>query len=302
MLVAGVWGNKCSQISQTRKTEDMKLEIPVHVAKRWLMHSVHSSEFAKWMEDTGLQVVEVPSPDKKREKDALPEESPAAKKLAATIDPKYFVDQGAITPALLCECKVVHGLQKNDKCSLQLRVKAKYLVNLGTADLHFKKHSCVGSFGKGSFKLLKTEEAKDDAHIQFQLKSPEDLVVLNSSVMTLGQVVSEERTKKPGANVMYHTLTVDESDPSKFTLSVTHRVVFVPSADSYAATESSINQTNICKKAPPAEWDTHCMCVIWQTRWNAKGLQAVAPRVYTKVDMPIKAGQACQLNDADSSQ
>ena len=65
MLVAGVWGNKCSQISQTRKTEDMKLEIPVHVAKRWLMHSVHSSEFAKWMEDTGLQVVEVPSPDKK---------------------------------------------------------------------------------------------------------------------------------------------------------------------------------------------------------------------------------------------
>ena len=88
MLVAGVWGNKCSQISQTRKTEDMKLEIPVHVAKRWLMHSVHSSEFAKWMEDTGLQVVEVPSPDKKREKDALPEESPAAKKLAAKIDPK----------------------------------------------------------------------------------------------------------------------------------------------------------------------------------------------------------------------
>ena len=147
---------------------------------------------------------------------------------------------------LLHECKLTVGVAKAANLKLQVRGVGKiYLVNLAAAEATFKRHSFLASWGKGAFKLLTDAAAADTTpRLEFAFKNQDDLVVFNNVVMTLGDVMSSERKKKPSAGVCYHSLEVDENDPSKFTLKPTHRVGFiVRDADG-----AELGQTNICCK------------------------------------------------------
>ena len=57
-------------------------------------------------------------------------------------------------------------------------------------------------------------------------------VVANGAVSQLGQVLREQRSKKPDIQVCYHTLTVDQADPTKFELAQTHKVACIPKGPS----------------------------------------------------------------------
>jgi len=196
-----------------------------------------------------------------------------------------------ITAALLFEAKVT-GIVKGDAIHLQLRDKAKYLVNISNAEVSVPRKNTIGGFGKGNFKLVKHTDPAPKSGVEFRLTDQDTLIIIGGAVRRLGDVVMEERKKKPMAEVCYHKIKIDEGDPSKLTLEQTHKVFFVPTNE---ATDQ-IKDTNIAAKEPDStKWNTEATALVWGARWVTKGLQAIAPKLITIVDMTLSPGSAALL-------
>ena len=57
-----------------------------------------------------------------------------------------------------------------------------------------------------------------------------------------------------------------------------------------------INDTNIAAKEPDStKWNTEATALVWGARWVTKGLQAIAPKLITIVDMTLSPGSAALL-------
>ena len=130
--------------------------------------------------------------------------------------------------------------------------------------------------------------------LQFKISSQDDLVVLNSVVMDVGTVVRDQRAKKPDAQICYHSIKVDEADPQKFNIEVTHNVVFVIRNDGLA--DKGINCHNIAAKEEPKVWNTDVLNTLWVVRWAAKGLMPVKPVVHLNGTLNLLPGRACRCS------
>ena len=130
--------------------------------------------------------------------------------------------------------------------------------------------------------------------LQFKISSQDDLVVLNGIVTDVGTVVRDQRAKKPDAQICYHGIKVDEADPQKFNIEVTHNVVFVPKNDELA--DKDINCHNIAAKEEPKVWNTDVLKTLWVVRWTAKGLMPVKPTVHLTGSLTLLLGKACRCS------
>ena len=274
-----------------------ELQIPVDICKKWQYHDAFKSEFTKWM-DVFAEKYSVVDPSakpalpasegtpQKRLQGEAAEASPYKK---ARLGDEYLVDVGSITEPLLAEAKIT----SKDAATLQLRANHQvYIVNTGTAE--WKASGCfLAGFGKGSFKLLKTDQPTPEGSKQFELTTSEDLVVFNGVVMQLGKVVDEARAKRPDIAVCYHKCTTDNEDPKKFKLSMTHKIIFVPRSDE---SDKTCSTSNIGKMEPLPIWDQGCLHTLWCMRWAAKGLMPVKPVVHLNGNCVLPAGKACRCN------
>ena len=68
----------------------------------------------------------------------------------------------------------------------------------------------------------------------FKISSEDDLVVLNGIAMDVGTVIRYQRATRPDAQICYHSIKVDEADPQKLHIEVTHNVSFVPKNEGLA--------------------------------------------------------------------
>ena len=116
-----------------------------------------------------------------------------------------------------------------------------YLVNLKDEELTIPKHYYLAGFGKGAYKRFQAAEEMPDKAIMFVLQDQDTLVVHNNAVVKLSEVLLPERQKKPAASPCYHTVKVDPTDPSKFTLDLQIRVAFVPAEDGNAGQAITTN-------------------------------------------------------------
>ncbi len=272
--------------------KDVTLEMPLHIYKKWHGNQFdHHRTFQEWMEKHRIAVVAEPGPADpapKPVKNSAAAEPPL-KKANMRVDPATLVDNTTITEALLWEVKI--QTPRHEVLKLQLRVGMAYIVNVGTGEANFNYHSFLTGFGKGSFKLMADGDAASP--LEFQLKSSDDLVVINGNVMKLEEVLALERKKKPTATIYYHDLVDSETEPGKFTLKQTHRVLFVPTTKPEGGAAPTLQ--NAGAELSPSQWNTHATMLIWQVRWVAKGLQAVGPRVYTTHDLALAPGLGCKL-------
>ena len=128
--------------------------------------------------------------------------------------------------------------------------------------------------------------------LQLKISSQDDLVVLNGIVMEVGTVVKDQRSKKPDAQICYHSIKVDEADPQKFNIEVTHNVVFTPKNEGLA--DNDLNCHNIATKEELKVWNTDVLNTLWVVRWAAKGLMPVKPVVHLNGSLHLLPGRACR--------
>ena len=105
----------------------------------------------------------------------------------------------------------------------------------------------VAGFGKGSFKLVKSDKPLAESAIVFNVASDKDLVVLNGVVLELGKVVMDQRETKPDAQFCYHKMDISNEGPNTFTLAKEHCVVFSFNHPRRTASRA----TTLLRKSPP---------------------------------------------------
>ena len=130
--------------------------------------------------------------------------------------------------------------------------------------------------------------------LQFKISSQDDLVVLNGIVMDVGTVVRDQRATKPDAQICYHSIKVDEADPQKFNIEVTHNVVFTPKNEGLA--DKDLYCHNIVTKEELKVWNTDVLKTLWVVRWTAKGLMPVKPVVHLNGSLNLLPGRACRCS------
>ena len=130
--------------------------------------------------------------------------------------------------------------------------------------------------------------------MEFKLASSSDFVVFNSAVVELSKVVADQRQKKPDAEVCYHNIKVDMTDPRTFTLSVSHRVAFFPKQEE----DKDVNVGNIGKKESIQTWTAGSLILLWVVRWSAKGLMCVKPQLHLRGTLCLPPGRACDCTKA----
>jgi hypothetical protein len=274
-------------------TQD-ELCVPVDLVKKWQFHILFKERFTTWLDAFtaeekhqvgSVDVEPMPSPIK-REPPNPDGGSPPAKK--PRISGECMVECSAITQPLLIETKI-----GKDGPTLQIRAAHTiWIVNKAATEVSVLQNSYVAGFGKGAFKLLLGETAVAANQKEYKLTSHDDKVVFNGLVTTLGKVVTDERAKKPDAQVAYHSLTADAINSQHFTLLTTHRVAFMPKDEEGTA----ITHGNIGTKEDVNVWETTNTHVLWNVRWTAKGLMPVKPAIYLKGgDLVMAAGRACHV-------
>ena len=270
------------------------LNLPVSIVKEWHTHPTFGMQFNAWLDNfvekyNVLDPASEPGPAK-RPGPGKPPGLPPFKKAKVT-PPENIFDANDITEALIQEAKVV-GLGK--ECPwLQLRVGHRiYLVNKSMQEISVPDGSYLAGFGKGAFKLAKLEGSESPpGAIAFKLESQDNWVVLSGNRVRIGDVMADQRKTKPDAELCYHKSDVDSTDPTQFSLTMTHRVLFLPKDDS----SSEVTTNNIATKEELQYWMSEQMEVLWVVRWTAKGLMPVKPVVHIREACVLPPGRATAL-------
>ena len=289
--------------------ENKNLQIPIAIVKEWATNSKFGQQFSKWLDTFMLKYsIADPSsgpvtpgggvgtPVKRKANGAAGPVGPSPAKVPKVSDLKHLVvETSSITDSLLSEC----SLTGKNAPMAQLRTGHHfYLVNKSAGDWSSPSLCLLAGFGRGAFKLIKNGEALDDAHIPFSLTSSSDLVVFNGQALTLGQVLNDQREKKPTAEVCYHTVSVDDVDPKSFTLERTHNVIFLPKKDE----GQTVTLNSFAVNEPVTTFtSSEGMQLLWSVRWTAKGLMPVKPAVYLKGSVTIPTGRALHCTGSASA-
>ena len=148
----------------------------------------------------------------------------------------------------------------------------------------------VMGWGKGSFKLLQKEEEPKENYIVFELKSSDDVIIMNNQAVTLASAFEQKRKSVPSAELCYHTLTADTDNPTKFTLSQDLRVAFVPREE-----QGELSAGNAATKEHWKLYNSKMTRVMWHCKWTIKGLSPTRVAVHLLTDLSMPPNHAINL-------
>ena len=277
--------------------KDEKLFMPVALVREWGQSPQVGAEFNAW-KDTFLQKHALIDPDaekggkegedgaegKKRGVDGTTPSHKRPKVQQCALPEEHFCLAADISEPLVHEIK----LQK-DWPVLQVRGSDTcYLVN--NTQKAWSMNDCgVCFYGAGSYKILKAGQDLPERSVELVLTSHADTIVVNGTVTTLGQAVTEMRQKKPDCRIAYFEMQPGES-LSKFQLRATHRVVFCGKEET-----ATLARHNCAWSLPKSH-----LTPIWHMRWAAKGLLPVKPALHILGGMELEVGKAVRLTQSQS--
>ena len=286
-----------------------KAELPVQLAKTWQFHPTFGKDFTAWIDSFvekggSVQSEQAPDPPKEKSEEETKKrgseggglDGPSQKKVKKVVDATFIMENDKITTPLLHETK-------SGKGGLFLQIRAQhqvFLVNKSQQVVVLNDEQYIGSFGKGSFKLLKPEDELKDNMVEFKLSSAEDVIVFNNKVASIGATISEAAKKKPDVAICYHQKTDDVQAPGKFKLTMTHRVAFCAKSgspsDAGSEQQEKLSDGNICALEKMSSWaKSPVVNLLWQTRFCAKGLSPVKPAVYLNGGVSLSPNQGVLL-------
>ena len=122
-------------------------------------------------------------------------------------------------------------------------------------------------------------------------------VYLDNKVQLLIDVVNERRKVEPSCKVAYHDMGMDNDDmPGSFTLTLKHRIYFVPLAQTEDDEQGRLNQMSVGASVPRSTWENSKLCSIkWAAKWAVNGLTPVRPLVVTNNELSLGAGRAIAI-------
>ena len=211
------------------------------------------------------------------------------------VDPDKIVDNKSLPGNPLQDVPV----QMKSQVGLSLKVcvgNKIYVVNTGDQPMSAPTGAFLCGFGKGKFDRNTNGNFNPDCHHRFHLKTCEDMVVYNSKMLPVKDVVGEQRVKNPDANIAYHSMSeIPSKDKMSFGVKQEHEVFFIPACSSAdeAGKSQPVSQSYVAVLLPPTVFDgSHCAVKAWAVKWGPIGLTPIRPVVLFKMQCDIPAGQA----------
>ena len=140
-----------------------------------------------------------------------------------------------------------------------------YLINKSESSHSLAAGTVLAAFGRGCFKRQTGGEADDPRkEVKFCLSGPEQQLLHNGALTTLGDLVEQRRKAGPSPviKLSYHTLTDKpvEGKPGHFEISQTHDVRFVPAGsvtvENEGGSDNTASQMNLASLLPIEAWDS----------------------------------------------
>lgn len=191
------------------------------------------------------------------------------------------------------------NVRNNNSVTLQVLAggpnKEIWLINKSNTEAKFNAGFILAGFGKGEYKQ---QAPATDREILFDM-CPLPVVLHQSALRTLEEVVNSERLKKPGAKVAYHDL-VDSPTPDKpgaWKLNRKLDISFVPEAVNVKPDQGQdqAKQSDCASLFPSAAWNKTHSEVVFSVGWQATGLMPIRPQVVMKHAVAIPPQCALKL-------
>ena len=293
----------------TGEAEFKKLQIPHHLVKKWRADDEFGDEFGKWLDgfcekysvtEESQPTSETTSPQKTTAGGTAEVVEPSPKRLKADeVAADKIFENDLIKDALLFDCK----LGSKDSLNFQIRAGRKlFLVNLTQQEQILKSGASLIGFGRGNFKLFKEGDPLPEKALTYMIPDSDTLVCLNGALMTISDVVHQQRSKNPEAQVCYYETNHVPETQKKYTFKMKHKVVFVPAGKAASENaekeekEVALAASNIgAKEVPTTFCNLHCCQLVWWVRWTVKGLQPTKAMLHMTKRLTLPAGKSCQL-------
>ena len=286
------------------------LVVPEAIVKQWAEHP----EFGSTFQDILKKIVdEFGEPRAQPEKPgiAAPGPSGPAPPTKREVAPAQTVAVSQLPQAKLAEA-VVGNVKKDLSGKLAVRVgqdQAWWLINSSAGTVSLAAGTVIAGFGFGTFKNIPRAAGgspgpvpDSEKLVLFDLKSSSDLVLFNSRLTSVGELIHSAQASRTAAELCYHEKkAVDEQS---FNLHRKHEVYFkctpkVPGQHE-ANGEDPANvepkgTSGLAGLVPKVCLpERHCE-VIWAVKWSAKGLMPIKPMVAAIHDIEILGQTAMKL-------
>ena len=173
-----------------------------------------------------------------------------------------------------------------------------YVANTGETDVSIPVGTFLCGYGRGKFDRNTKGNFNPDCHHMFKIKTCDDLVH-TSKMVTVKQVLAEQRANNPEAKIAYHSMfDIASTDKDAFGVKQEHEVFFIPAftSDEEGGQSQSITQNTLAGKLPANIFEkSHCVVATWSVKWSPQGLGPVRPLVLFKKSCDLPAGKALCL-------
>ena len=173
-----------------------------------------------------------------------------------------------------------------------------YVANTGDADVSIPVGTFLCGYGRGKFDRNTKGNFNPDCHHMFKIKTCDDWVH-TTKMVTVKQVLAEQRANNPEAKIAYHSMfDIASTDKDAFGVKLEHEVFFIPAFTSgeEGGQSQSITQNTLAGKLPANTFEnSHCVVATWSVKWSPQGLGPVRPLVLFNKSCDLPAGKALSL-------
>ena len=132
----------------------------------------------------------------------------------------------------------------------------------------------------------------------FKIKTCDDWVH-TTKMVTVKQVLAEQRANNPEAKIAYHSMfDIARKDKDAFGVKQDHEIFFIPAfaSEEEGGQNQPITQGTLAGKLPANTFESsHCVVQTWAVKWSPQGLGLVRALVLFKKSCDLPAGKALSL-------
>ena len=125
-------------------------------------------------------------------------------------------------------------------------------------------------YGRGKFDRNTMGKFNLDFHFMFRIKTCDDFLY-REKMMTVKEVMAEQRAKDPQAKIAYHSVfDIASTDKDAFGVKLEHEVFVIPrlTSDDEGGQSQPINQNTLAGKLPTKTFEnSHCVLATWSVKW-----------------------------------
>ena len=173
-----------------------------------------------------------------------------------------------------------------------------YVANTGETDVSIPVGTFLCGYGRGRFDRNEKGKFNPDCHLMFKIKTCDDFVY-TSKMVTVKEVLAEQRKINPEAKLAYHSMfDIASTDQGAFGVKQDHEIFFIPAfvSNEDGGQSQPITQGTLAGNLPANTFEnSHCVVSTWAVRWSAQGLGPIRRVALFKQSCDLLGGKALSL-------